>query len=54
VTPVVEPEEALGEAAVELRGLLVVAPDGPPEPNVTAPTASCTLSGGGGITPLRT
>lgn len=43
----------LGEAAAEVRGVDVVEA-APPVPKLTEPTASWTLSGGAGITPLRT
>lgn len=43
----------LGDAAAEVRGVEVV-DAAPLVPNVTEPTASCTLSGGAGITPVRT
>ncbi|HZT82009.1 MAG TPA: hypothetical protein VFA26_17415 [Gemmataceae bacterium] len=48
--------DAPAEAAVEARAeaVLVVVPGVPPRPNVTAPVASWTLMGGGGMTPART
>src|SRR5690242_16973211 len=49
--PVAPAAEALGEAD---ERLVVEVELSPPAPKVTAPVASWTLSGGGGITPLRT
>jgi hypothetical protein len=50
------PADAAGEAAVEARAeaVLVVVLDMPSSPKVTAPVASRTLMGGGGMTPART
>jgi hypothetical protein len=48
-----ETPAALGEAAAEVRGVEAVEA-APPAPKLTEPTASWTLSGGAGITPLRT